>query len=603
MQSKIVRIGCGSGFWGDTPEAVRPMFNEAQLDYLIFDYLAEVTMSILAKAKLKDSRLGYATDFVSQFVKPHAKKIADQKLKIVVNAGGVNPRSCVMAIEEELKSQGIALKVAAVLGDDLMDSSHSLFGKGVTEMYTDAPLPESVVSANAYLGAFPIAIALSEGADIVVTGRCVDSALALGPLIHEFGWANNQFDLLSAGSLVGHILECGPQVTGAFETDWRGSSATWATIGFPVAECRSDGTFVVTKPRGTGGAVTLNSVAEQISYETGDPAAYILPDVVCDWRNVGVEQVGEDRVRVWGAAGFPCTDTYKVSATYPDGYRCLATLLIRGMEAVPKAKAVASAILERTRLVFEREGFTDYDETSVECLGAEEAYGIHARTQNTREVVLKIGVRHQNQKALDVFAREIYPASTGTVQGVAGVFGGRPKVQQVVRLFSFLKLKKEVTPIVLMQGKEQLVDIRIGDGLAVSGSRLAAIQAEPILNDANPTVTVPLYVLAHARSGDKGNISNVAVLARDKAFLPSIAAQLTTDRVKEFMSQLVDGPVRRFSWPGLNGFNFLMDQALGGGGVSSLRYDPQGKSHAQILLEFPIRIPESWVTSGKVKNA
>lgn len=603
MKSKIVRIGCGSGFWGDTPEAVRPLINEIQLDYLIFDYLAEVTMSILGKSKLKDSSLGYATDFVSQFVKPYASQIADQKLKVVVNAGGVNPRSCVMAIEDELKSQGITLKVAAVLGDDLMNGGHLLSRTEVREMFTGASLPENVVSANAYLGAFPIATALGEGADIVVTGRCADSALALGPLIHEFGWKNDQFDLLSAGSLVGHILECGPQVTGAFETDWKDSHETWAKIGFPVAECESDGCFVVTKPPGTGGAVTLNGVAEQITYETGDPAAYILPDVVCDWRNVGVEKVGKDRVRIFGAAGLPCTNTYKVSATYPDGYRCLATLLIRGREAVPKAKAVAKAILERTRLVFNREGFADYEETSVECLGAEEAYGIHARTQHTREVVLKIGVRHQNRKALEVFAREIYPASTGTVQGVAGVFGGRPKVQQVVRLFSFLIPKTEVTSVVLMQGKESSVDIQVEGTSPIFGIPDIEIPVEQPPRTASATVAVPLYALAHARSGDKGNISNVAVLARDTAFLSLIEAQLTAERVKEFMSQLVDGAVTRFPWPGLNGFNFLMEQALGGGGVSSLRYDPQGKSHAEILLEFPIRIPESWVTSGKVKSA
>ncbi|MDB5826601.1 MAG: terpene utilization protein AtuA [Variovorax sp.] len=605
MKRAQVRIGCGSGFWGDTPEGARQLITAGRLDYLVLDYLAEVTMSILAKAKQKDASLGYATDFVTQVITPHAKAIASQRIKVIVNAGGVNPRACVDAIERILAAQGVRLKVAAVLGDDLLHLEAAFRDEGVREMFTQARLPARLISANAYLGAFPIAAALDRGADIVVTGRCVDSALALGPLIHEFGWSADQHDLLSAGSLAGHVLECGAQCTGGFSTDWKETRDSWAEIGFPIAECKADGTFVVSKPEGTGGAVTVQGVSEQITYETGDPAAYVLPDVVCDWRQVHVERQGTDRVQVSGALGRPAPVDYKVSATYVDGFRCLATMLVRGMDAVPKARAVADAIFKRTRSVLQREGFGDYSETSVELLGAEEAYGDGARTGATRELVLKVAARHPDAKALDIFSREIFPTNTSTVQGLGGIFGGRPKVQPVVRLFSFLKRSADIEATVLLDGVEH----------AVPRARPAAADASiaprqtpgPVdAGDSDPTArvaVVPLVSLAYARSGDKGDTSNIAVLARSESFLPVLARQLTESRVKAYLSHLVDGAVVRYDWPGLRGFNFLLHEALGGGGAASLRYDPQGKSHAQILLEFPIEVPQAWLDNETVAVA
>ncbi|MFA5489509.1 MAG: acyclic terpene utilization AtuA family protein [Candidimonas sp.] len=600
----VVRVGCGSGFWGDTPEGARQLIKGEELDYLILDYLAEVTMSILARMKSRNPALGYVPDFIDQIIKPYAKDIARRRLKVIVNAGGVNPRGCADAVCAELASQGVDLKVAAILGDDVMGKQDRLMADKVTEMFSGETIPDDIVSANAYIGAFPIARALREGADIVVTGRCVDSALGLGPLIHEFGWRGTDWDQLSAGSLLGHVLECGPQVTGGFETDWEKAKDTWASIGFPVAECRRDGTFVVTKPLNTGGAVTLQGVAEQITYETGDPAAYVLPDVVCDWRNVGVRQVGVDRVMVEGAVGRPATGTYKVCATYQDGFRCIATLLVRGRDAVAKSRAIAHAILQRTRNVFEREGLKDYAETSIECIGSEEVYGASARTSGTREVMLKIGARHGQKEALEIFSREIYPASTGTVQGIAGVFGGRPKIQPVVRLFSFLLDKREVDLSILTNDKKIDLDrqaVLAGPGAVVHRNEEAGDREIDADDGLLPDQEVPLLSLAYARSGDKGDRSNIAVLARRPDYLPLLRRQLTEERVKDYMAHLVRGEVRRYEWPGLHGFNFLMDEALGGGGVASLRYDPQGKAHAQILLDFPIRVPRSWVVDGMVE--
>ncbi len=592
-----LRIGCASGFWGDTPEGARQLIERGDVDYLVLDYLAEITMSILARMRQRHADQGYATDFVSQLIVPHAKALAAQRIKLVVNAGGVNPAGCKAAVERALAAQGVSLKVAAVLGDDVMPHVDGLRAQGVREMFSGEPLPAELVSANAYLGAFPIAEALAQGADIVITGRCVDSAMVLGPLIHAFGWQVDQFDLLAAGSLVGHVLECGAQCTGGFSTDWQLTQDSWADIGFPIAECAADGSFVVTKPAGTGGAVTVQTVSEQITYEIGDPRSYLLPDVTCDFSAVQVALVGPDRVAVRGARGRPASASYKVSATYPDGYRSMTTMLVRGIDAPAKAQAVARAILDRTTTVFRREGLADYSETSIELLGTEDGYGPHARAgaRATREVVLKLGVRHADARALEVFAREIFPTSTSTVQGLAGVFGGRPKVQPVVRLFSFL-LDKSVLPVWLdIDGDTRTVHIAAGRsdvGPAPTGPAMQT--AVP----AGPTTTLPLVSVAYARSGDKGNMSSIAVLARRPDVEPLLRAVLTPERVHAYFAHLVQGQVERFDWPGLHGFNFLLHDALGGGGIASLRYDPQGKAHAQLLLDMPVEVPQAWLEAG-----
>jgi len=396
------------------------------------------------------------------------------------------------------------------------------------------------------------------------------------------------------------VLECGAQCTGGFSTDWQLTQNSWADIGFPIAECAADGSFVVTKPAGTGGAVTVQTVSEQISYEIGDPHCYLLPDVTCDFSAVQVTSVGTDRVAVRGARGRPASASYKVSATYGDGYRCIATMLVRGIDAPAKAQAVARAILDRTSTVFQRDGFADYSETSVELLGTEDGYGPHARAgaRATREVVLKLGVRHPDARALEVFAREIFPTATSTVQGLAGAFGGRPKVQPVVCLFSLL-LNKSVLPVWLdIDGDRRAVPIAAGqDDVAVAPARVASAPALP----PGPTISLPLITVAYARSGDKGNLSSIAVLARRAEFEPLLRVQLTPQRVRGYFAHLMQGKVERFDWPGLHGFNFLLHDALGGGGVASLRYDPQGKAYAQMLLDMPVEVPKAWLEAGWIE--
>jgi hypothetical protein len=600
MSEKIIRLGGASGFWGDTPEGARQLIKSGEVDYLVMDYLAEITMSLLARAKAKSPDAGYPPDFVTQVIQPYAKEIAERKIKIVANAGGVNPLACRDAVAKELAAQGVSLKVAAVIGDDVSPLIDSLREEGVKELQSGAPLPKAVVSANAYIGAFPIAAALDAGADIVVTGRSADSALALGPLIHEFGWKPTDFDKLAAGSMAGHVIECGPQATGGIFTDWREVAAGWADIGFPIADCRADGSFTITKPKGTGGLVSTRTVAEQITYETGDPANYILPDVVCDLTQVQLEQTGQDRVEVRNVRGKAPTPTYKVSATYPDGFRSIATLMVNGIDAAEKAQAMGEAILKRTRNIFAREGLGDYADTSIETLGAEATYGPHARLRGVREVILKVGVRHADKRAVDIFTREIAPAATGMGQGISGFAGGRPSVQPVLRLYSFLLDKSRVPIEIDIDGKRTPVKV-LTEGQAVPQRSVEPpISVAPAEAD---TVTVPLVAIAHGRSGDKGDMSNISVLARHPDFLPEIARQLTADAVAKYMAHVLAGAVERYAWPGLHGFNFLLHHSLGGGGVGSLRYDPQGKAHAQMLMDFPIQVPRRWVTEGRVKAA
>lgn len=595
---QTVRIGCGAGFWGDSPEGPKQLVRHGGIDYLVLDYLAEITMSILARMKAKSPDLGYATDFVGAVMKPLAREIAEKSIRVVTNAGGINPEACGKALEAVFREAGVDLKVAVVKGDDLSARLDRYREAGVREMFSGAPLPERMASVNAYLGAFPIAAALDAGADVVVTGRCVDSAVVLGPLIHEFGWQPTDFDLLSAGSLAGHVLECGAQVTGGIFTDWRSVADGWDDMGFPVADCRADGSFDVTKPEGTGGLVSPATVAEQIVYEVGDPAAYVLPDVACDWSGVRLVQSGPNRVTVSGAKGRAPTPSYKVSATYADGYRATVTMMIAGREAAAKAEAVGRAILSRCRRLMAEAGHPDFAETSTEVLGAESGYGAATRAAGTREVILKIGVRHASRDALQVFAREIYPAATAMAQGLTGFAGGRPDPQPVIRLFSFLADKADIPVSVSFGGEEKTVPIFLPNAAPDERPARPAADETAGTADPGPVLHVPLIALAHGRSGDKGDIANIGVLARRPEFAPVLRRQLTPHAVRAYFAHYAKGEVERFDWPGLSGMNFLLHQGLGGGGIASLRHDPQGKALAQILMDFPVAVPAAWLEAG-----
>jgi acyclic terpene utilization AtuA family protein len=593
----IVRIGCGAGFWGDTPEGPGQLVRSGEIDYLVLDYLAEITMSILTRMKAKNPDLGYATDFVSTVMKPLAGEIAEQRVRVVTNAGGVNPDACRTALEAVFAEAGVDLRIAVVHGDDLTTVAEDYRHRGVREMFSGAPMPERLTSVNAYLGAFPIAAALDAGADIVITGRCVDSAIALGPLIHEFGWSATDHDRLSGGSLAGHIIECGTQATGGILTDWRVTANDWEDMGFPIAECRADGSFDITKPAGTGGLVNKATVSEQIVYEVGDPYAYILPDVTCDWTDIRLEETDKDRVRVTGAKGRAPTSSYKVSATFADGYRCSVSMMIAGRDAVEKAEAVGRAILARTQRLMRENGLSDFTETSVEILGSEASYGAQSRCKGAREVIVKIAVRHGSKDALEIFTREIYPAATAMAQGLTGFAGGRPTPQPVIRLFSFLADKADIAVSVSFAGDDRDVPAHLPVA-AVADPAGTAPAIEPL--DESQSVDVPLIALAYGRSGDKGDIANIGVLARRPEFYPVLRSHLTADAVRAYLAHYAVGAVERFDWPGLHGVNFLLHEGLGGGGIASLRHDPQGKALAQVLMDAPIAVPREWLEAGNL---
>lgn len=591
MQQQLLRIGCGSGFWGDSAAGPRQLV-QAGVDVLALDYLSEITMSLLARARRKRPELGYTPDFVSSVMVPLAAQIAARKIKVVANAGGVNPEGCRDALRAALDRQGIRLSIAVITGDDVSAELEYLRDTGRLDLETQRPLPPAVISANAYLGAFPIARALRNGADVVITGRCADSALILGPLIATFDWRENDLDQLAMGSLAGHIIECGVQATGGIFTDWREVAHGWDNMGFPIIECRADGSFVVTKPDSTGGCVSPATVAEQITYEVHDPSRYLLPDVTCDFTDVKLDQVGADRVLVSGARGLPPPADYKATLTYQDGYRCMATMLIAGGEAVAKAHCVGEAILARTRRMLLEAGFSDYARTSIEVLGGESLYGAQARTLQSREVILKIAAMHADEAALQLFAREIYPAATSMAQGITGFAGGRPEVQPVVRLASCLIPKSRIRTAVDLDGVREELPVAANNHCEATRERPRSLSFEKL---EGPFAEVPLIRLAHGRSGDKGDRVNIGIIARRPEYLPAIAAALTPGAVRDYLIHLVRGEVERFDWPGLHAFNFVLHGALDGGGTASLRYDPQGKSYAQLLMDMPVAVPVAWI--------
>jgi hypothetical protein len=613
MAEGHLRIGCGCGFWGDSAAGPAQLVARGDIDVLVLDYLSEITLSLLARARRKRPELGYTPDFIGQVMRPLAAEIAARKIKVIANAGGVNPRACAEALAAALRELDVRLSIAVVVGDDVSAELAALRDAGVIDSESGQPLPLQTISANAYLGAFPIAAALARGADVVITGRCADSALTLAPLVHAFGWRATDLDQLAMGSLAGHIIECGPQATGGIATDWRAIAAGWDDMGYPIVECSADGSFLVTKAPGSGGLVTAATVAEQITYEVHDPGRYLLPDVVCDLTSVALTDLGEHRVRVSGARGLPATPSYKVSLTYSDGYRCTATLMIVGTEAAEKARHVAAAVLKRTRRLFAASGLADYRAVSVEVLGAEAMYGPHARAQATREVILKIAVAHSQERALELFAREIYPSATSMAQGITGFAAGRPAVQPVVRLASCLIPKERVrAQVELQDAPGQTVPM----GPAASPARATAAPAVAPAAAAGPgpqatpggaaqafdagtdCEEVPLVRLAYGRSGDKGDTANIGVLARRPEFIPLLARALAPEVVRGYLAHLVEGEVERYDWPGLGGWNFVLRRALAGGGVASLRYDPQGKSYAQILMDLPVRVPRAWLAAG-----
>lgn len=446
MKEKI-RIAAGQGFWGDLPDAPVRQVEGGPIDYLILDYLAEVTMSIMQKQKARDPKSGFARDFVS-LMKQILPACVEKDIKVTANAGGVNVRGCADAVRAVAHELGLSgkLKIGIVTGDDILDRLDELLARGIElrNMDTGEPLSsvrDRIQSANAYLGAAPIVEALSRGARVVITGRVTDTGLSLGPMMHEFGWANDDWDKLAAGTIAGHIIECGGQCSGGnCQYEWQ-SIPDLANIGFPIAEASPDGSFVITKHEGTGGCVSIQSVKEQLVYEMGDPREYITPDCVADFTTIQLSDDGANRVRVFGIKGRPITDSFKVSISYSAGYKAVGTLVYAWPDALAKAQA-ADKIL-RSRL--DRLGLK-FDHVLTEFVGANATHGRLAGepSADLAEVQLRVGVRGNDRAAIERFTKEIAPLILTGPPAVTGFAGGRPKVEEIVAYWPALIPKSEI---------------------------------------------------------------------------------------------------------------------------------------------------------------
>ncbi|KNC54011.1 AtuA protein [Thecamonas trahens ATCC 50062] len=606
-----VRVGCFSAFWGDSPTAAAQLIASGNLDYLVGDYLAEVTMCLLTKARQRDPALGYVPDFVSSVFKPLLPDILAQGVKVLTNAGGLDPIRLKTVLDNHAASVADSLprlpRIAVVYGDDvvdILDDLRPLFRPVSTAGEPDSlpPTHTPPMSANVYFGATGLAMALDAGADFVVTGRCVDSALVLAALMSAFAWSPHDYHKLSAGSLAGHILECGAQSTGGNFTDWKASASagphncSWANIGFPIAEVWPDGRFVITKPPHTGGLVTVGTVSEQIVYEIADPAAYILPDVVCDWRNVSLTQLGEDVVAVAGARGLPPTPFLKLGLTLLDGYRAEASLLVPGFDAPAKAKAVANAIFLRATSALASRNEQPFLDTRVEILGAGALFG-PSYPSAAKEVVLRLVAKHTNPAALRAFAKEVAPAATGMAPGLCAATTGRPRPVPCISYSAALVPKSAISTLTMVCGTDHPLHFLEPHPEPLHPPPATPPPAEiPPATISGPRATVPLIAIAWGRSGDKGDAANIGIIARRREFYPEIKAQLTTDAIANILAHLVDGHIVRYDLPGLAAVNFVCRSALGGGGMRSLRLDRQGKSYAQIVLStMLVTVPVAWL--------
>jgi hypothetical protein len=448
MKQKV-RIAAGQGFWGDFPDAPVRQVEGGPIDYLMLDYLAEVTMSIMQKQRSRDPSAGYAKDFV-----PLMKRIlpacVERNIRVTANAGGVNVEGCANAVKDVALELGLAgkLRIGIVTGDDIMPQLDEFLSRGIElrNMDTGAPLStvrDRIQSANVYLGAGPMLEALNRDAQVVITGRATDTGLTLAPLMHEFGWAADDWNKIAAGTIAGHIIECGAQCSGGnCQFEWR-SIPNLADVGFPIVEAVPDGTFVITKHERTGGWVTIPSIKEQLVYEMGDPHSYITPDCVADFTSIRLEYEGRDRVRVYGIEGRPATDTYKVSISYSAGFKAVGTLVYSWPDAYDKAQA-ADRIL-RARL--DRLGLK-FDQVLTEFVGANATHGPLAGepSADLPEVQLRVGVRGEDRKAIERFTKEIAPLVLTGPPGVTGFAGGRPKVEEIVAYWPALIPKEEIVP-------------------------------------------------------------------------------------------------------------------------------------------------------------
>jgi hypothetical protein len=554
---------------------------------VIFDFLAESVMGGLGRGMADGTGPGFATDFIDSYIMPHLQTQLDRGTRIVANAGGLNPAACAEALRTAAAKAGMSVRVGMVEGDNLSAQVEALVDTATVDMFDGSLMLDKITGADrvnslvAYTGAFPIAAALAAGAQIVVTGRAVDSALALGALIHEFGWTPDDFDLLAAGTLAGHLLECSAQVTGGTFTDWQ-DVPDWAGIGMPIGECTADGGLVVTKPDGTGGIVSIGTMSEQLLYEVSDPQRYYVADVICDFAQVRLEQVGPDRVKVSGARGLGRTSTYKASLTYDAGWRASATLPIIGLDAAAKARRTGDELFKRAGAMLRDSQLPPFERTRCDVFGGEGG--------GPSTAICRIVADHRDKAGAQLLVLE--QATAISHMAVGTTLGLGATLRPVQHIAAFLLPKSVVTQSVSVDGISAHFFVPYDAKGDPDG---APVPPWPIVApDADPALTVPLILLAWARSGDKGNLFNVAVIARKPEFLPYIAAALSDANVGEHYGRVLgqSSPlvVESFSVPGLHALNYVVKDSMEGGVLASTWIDPVAKGMAQLLLDFPVPV-------------
>lgn len=604
---KTIRIGNAGGYWGDDPSALERQVNGGRLDYISMDFLAEITMSIMQKQRSRDSNLGYARDFLPMLEKVLPKLLKD-KTCIITNAGGINPESCAKAIATMAQGMGLNPKIAVVYGDDILQDIDRLqkLGASFTNMETGEDFKhvrEHLESANVYFGVAPVAEALKWKPDIIITGRVTDTGITLAPMVYEFAWNLNDWNKLAAGIVAGHILECGTQSTGGNFTDWH-LVESFDNVGFPIVEVSADGTFIVTKHPHTGGMVSVDTVREQLFYEMGNPKAYITPDVVADFSTIQLSQDGKDRVRVNGVKGYEATPLYKVSMAYHDGYKSLGSIIISGPNARDKAEKFANIFWNRCGHLFPE---TDRE---TEYFGFNACHRSLVARDDGNEIILRLGVRSSDKEKLAYFGKLIPSLILSGPPGVA-VTGGVPKPQDVVSYWPALLPKEKVHPRIALFTEQGLKDEKFIDSTAVgnyqpceSEAQIATKPSQPIHKIMEPVQKdwLPLSTIALGRSGDKGDMCNIGVMARSPKAFAFLDNYLTAQKVKDYFQELCFGPVKRYTLPNMQGFNFLLESSLGGGGTKTLRADAQGKTFAQGLLAQRVKIPQDVLDDVKRKS-
>jgi hypothetical protein len=607
--SRSVRIGNAQAFWGDSPSAASQLLTQVpELDYLTMDYLAEVSMSILAVQRDRDPSKGYAQDFVEVVRGLGDYWGAGGKCRLIANAGGLNPFGCAMACKEALElAKCRGLKIGIVSGDDVVailkdpDETSSSWNHLDTQQSIDA-VRNRILTANAYMGCSGILRALHQGADIVITGRVADPSMVVGAYAHYWNVPLDDWQRLAGATVAGHLLECGTHATGGISTDWLDVPDP-AHIGFPIAEIAEDGSCILTKGPGTGGQVTRSTIQEQLVYEISDPARYISPDVIVSFLGLEVAERGADRVSVRGAIGSPPPPTLKVSATYKDGYRAAGMLTIIGYEAVAKAKRCGGIVLQR----LQEAGWT-FRDSIVECLGAGDSVPVFSSevpSHVLNECVLRIAVESDSKQAVEAFTREMIPLVTAGPQGTTGYAEGRPSIHPTVRYWPCLIPSNRVhCQLNFIETAERLDQRSVLPKWPIADAKSnPPFGLHPMASshtghgntyDNAPPVTPPpgsqsipiprLRDVAYGRSGDKGIHSNIGVIARDADNYQALLEWLTSERVREFFAPMGVEHVERFELPNLMGFNFVVHGIL----KRSIRNDSQGKALAQALLSMPL---------------